>query len=92
MLRCCGGSRLKARNSTSEIRKKSEIRNPNAAIEHFQLNSSPGQCSSKNSVAADVRRLWIWEVQRGRASEARSRWTDHGLRFAFAGSWKLFLK
>jgi hypothetical protein len=44
----------KPESSISEIRKKSEIRNPNAAIAHFQLNSSPGQRSSKNRVAAGV--------------------------------------
>jgi hypothetical protein len=35
-------SGLEFRNPTSEIRKKSETRNPNAAIEHFQLNLQSG--------------------------------------------------
>jgi hypothetical protein len=34
-----GAAGWKTRNSTSEIRKKSEIRNPNAANEHFQCSA-----------------------------------------------------
>jgi hypothetical protein len=41
-------------NQKLDLRNPKEIRNPNAPIEHFQLNSLPGQRSSNNS-AANVR-------------------------------------